>query len=1187
MSKWKSEQRGFGLGSIPWFRSVTIAVGILGAGAAIIGAWRAPAPPVLDPIGPQSGDELTLITFTATASDPDLDSFTFSLTGEPAGASINPLTGEFTWVPTEGQDGVFMFDVVVTDVNLETDSETITVTVNEVNTPPTLDPIGPQAGNEQTLFTFTATASDTDTVNPGAVPNTLTFSLSGEPAGAAINPVTGEFTWTPSEAQDGVFMFDVVVTDNGTGLLSDSETVTFTVAEVNEPPVLDPISDKAVFEANAQAMVPVTVSFTATATDPDFVNPGATPNTLTFSLDATSLGKGMTINPTTGEFLWSPTEMQDGTHTVTVTVTDDGAPALDDSQTFDIVVSEVNEPPVVTYTLNIPFMGWGQAAWATVTVTDPDFVLGVPNTITLSLLPNPDADLTQTSNTEGFLVIAPKMSDGTGARSVSVTATDDGAPPMFDTEVQGYTVFESKGGSNWGGHAGKIAGIDLHPFSATALATGSRDGTGKSWHPFTAEHLMHKTLVGHNGPLTGVAHLGTVVASGSEDGAIHYYDPATGALLGTAPGHAGGVNAMSRNAPASFAFATGGQDWSVKTWTALAPAPTHIYLGHTDRVTAVAMSVNRVFSGSRDKTVRIWESGALLQTITHHTGEILAVASTTDGLGDYWHASSSRDRTCKLYKNGVLVGSVATGGRLVTALAYHHGLGATLLAVGYEDGTLELVHRETGALDSTFADAAGTISAMTWTDPFLYTADSKNQLRRYINPGGGWVLNAVVSAHGDYVTNAHSTLTVPGFFTTGSWDGKAKLRDSVAHTTIETVDHGGPLVNAHFTTGGGEVFKTVGRDNVIKFWDGFPLGVVGTSTSTTPIWSSGSYGGSVLVGGQDGTIQAHHAFGPPSITWVHGVPVTAVEAGWTSHPFRFASGGSDGTVKVWDVGPVPTHSYSGHFTSAVGLSFSGNNRRLAVAAGGVYVYDLDADTLLMSAIGATGITRVAMNPNGETVAVIAHPGYLRVYRVFDGAIVYDHMLSDPAFQDKWPLLTDIEWTADGTALIMTRQDGSISSVEFGFIQPPAPISMFSAPVVLRDYLGDMPESVVVTVLNAETGRQVLTETVGLDNNNRVRLQWEGRGKFEAYLKHGTFLTRKVKFDLTERNESTLVFDLRNGDANGDDSINLADFFIVRRSFGSSQGQAAFDPRGDLNKDGRVDVKDFIILRRHFGKQGDR
>ena len=43
-----------------------------------------------------------------------------------------------------------------------TDTETITVTVNEVNQAPVLDPVGAQAGDEGTLIAFTATASDAD-----------------------------------------------------------------------------------------------------------------------------------------------------------------------------------------------------------------------------------------------------------------------------------------------------------------------------------------------------------------------------------------------------------------------------------------------------------------------------------------------------------------------------------------------------------------------------------------------------------------------------------------------------------------------------------------------------------------------------------------------------------------------------------------------------------------------------------------------------------------------------------------------------------------------------------------------------------------------------------------------------------------------------------------------------------------
>ena len=82
------------------------------------------------------------------------------------------------------------------------------------------------------------------------------------PAGANITS-TGQFTFTPTEAQGpGTFTFDVIVSDDGSPNLSDSETITVTVHEVNTGPVLDAIGDKAVDEL-------VTLSFTATATDVD------------------------------------------------------------------------------------------------------------------------------------------------------------------------------------------------------------------------------------------------------------------------------------------------------------------------------------------------------------------------------------------------------------------------------------------------------------------------------------------------------------------------------------------------------------------------------------------------------------------------------------------------------------------------------------------------------------------------------------------------------------------------------------------------------------------------------------------------------------------------------------------------------------------------------------------------------
>ena len=154
-----------------------------------------------------------------------------------------------------------MFAVIVTDDGTPglNDSETITVTVDEVNLAPVLDPVGDRSVDELVNLSFTATASDPD--DPA---NTLTFSLSGAPVGASMT-AGGVFSWTPTETQGpGSYTFDVIVTEtNGSPTnQTDTETITITVDEVNLAPVLDPVGDRSVGEASL-------LSFTATATDPD------------------------------------------------------------------------------------------------------------------------------------------------------------------------------------------------------------------------------------------------------------------------------------------------------------------------------------------------------------------------------------------------------------------------------------------------------------------------------------------------------------------------------------------------------------------------------------------------------------------------------------------------------------------------------------------------------------------------------------------------------------------------------------------------------------------------------------------------------------------------------------------------------------------------------------------------------
>jgi hypothetical protein len=89
------------------------------------------------------------------------------------------------------------------------------------NAPPVLAAIAEKLVLQETLLTFTASASDAD------VNQTLAFSLDAPvPEGASINPTSGLFTWTPSLAfASTTNSITVRVTDDGSPAAFDAQAL--------------------------------------------------------------------------------------------------------------------------------------------------------------------------------------------------------------------------------------------------------------------------------------------------------------------------------------------------------------------------------------------------------------------------------------------------------------------------------------------------------------------------------------------------------------------------------------------------------------------------------------------------------------------------------------------------------------------------------------------------------------------------------------------------------------------------------------------------------------------------------------------------------------------------------------------------------------------------------------------------
>jgi len=190
------------------------------------------AAPVLSGYTNRVVSEGALMTATGSASDSDApaQTLTYSLVTPPPGVTINSTNGTVSWTPTELQGpSTNSITVRVTDNGQPamSDTTTMTVVVDEVNTAPVLTAIGNYTNAAGSTISFTASATDAD--EPA---QSLSYSLDpGAPAGATIAGPTGTFSWTPTGAQAGTTnVITVRVTDDGSPVLSHTRTFTVVVA---------------------------------------------------------------------------------------------------------------------------------------------------------------------------------------------------------------------------------------------------------------------------------------------------------------------------------------------------------------------------------------------------------------------------------------------------------------------------------------------------------------------------------------------------------------------------------------------------------------------------------------------------------------------------------------------------------------------------------------------------------------------------------------------------------------------------------------------------------------------------------------------------------------------------------------------------------------------------------------------
>jgi outer membrane autotransporter protein len=376
-------------------------------------------PPVLSAIGPRSIAAGQTLTVPLNATDPDANSvLNFSQTAVPSFCRLDSAGPNIVCNPLAADTGTFNIKAVVTDNGTPrlSDAETFALTVTDGNQPPILTAIGPRS--VRTGQTLTIPLSATDPNKNDA----LAFSQNGLPGFCNLDLAAPNIVCNPEQGNAGTFNIAVTVTDNGTPRLSDAETFALTVSPPDLPPVLSAIGPRSVRPGQ-------TLTIPLDATDPNVNDVPGVPIALAFS--QTGLPSFCSLNGAVPNIVCNPLASNSGTFNVTVTVTDNGTPALSDPETFELTVTRDNQPPVLSE-IGPRSVLPGQTLTVQLSATDPDANSGL--TFSQTGLP-PFCALDALAR-----IVCNPLAPNAGTFNVTVTVTDNGSPPLSDAETFALTV---------------------------------------------------------------------------------------------------------------------------------------------------------------------------------------------------------------------------------------------------------------------------------------------------------------------------------------------------------------------------------------------------------------------------------------------------------------------------------------------------------------------------------------------------------------------------------------------------------------------------------------------------------------------------------------------------------------------------------------------------------------------------
>ncbi len=375
--------------------------------------------------------EDTPVAIDVLANDSDVEGGPLTVTGATAPngtVTIDPATGALTYTPNANFNGSDTISYTVSDGNGGTSTGTVTVVVAAVgDVPVAVDDVVATAEDTPFASTVSLIANDSDADGDPLTAVAGTFATAQ--GGSVTINADGSYVYTPAANFNGTDSFIYTVTD---GILTDTGTVTLSVAAVNDVPVAG--ADTATTLIDTPVVIDVMANDSDAEGDPLTVTGATAPNGT------------VTIDPVTGALTYTPNAAFNGSDTISYTVSDGNGGASAGTVTVVVTVTPIHAPvaadDTATLTEDTPFSSTVSLI-ANDTDADGDPLTAVAGTFATaqggSVAINADGSYSYTpaANFSGTDSFTYTVTDGTltdtGTVTLTVAAINDGPAAGADT----------------------------------------------------------------------------------------------------------------------------------------------------------------------------------------------------------------------------------------------------------------------------------------------------------------------------------------------------------------------------------------------------------------------------------------------------------------------------------------------------------------------------------------------------------------------------------------------------------------------------------------------------------------------------------------------------------------------------------------------------------------------------------